>query len=116
MQSLLDAPPVAPIRVERWPTELPLLALVVVVSIALWFVICISIIGAVYAVLIALFLMFSQIAFVAHLRGSAVRLGPDQFPDLHRRVEDLAARVEKLETAQKSTVPSSVSSLKKSTR
>lgn len=93
MQSLIDAPPVEPIRVERWPTELPLLVLVVSASIALWFVICISIIGAIYAGLIAVFLMFSQIAFVAHLRGSAVRLGPDQFPDLHRRVEELAARV-----------------------
>jgi len=52
----------------------------------------VSIFGLIYVALIGLFLFFAHLAFVTHIRGSAVRLGPEQFPELHRRVEELAAR------------------------
>ena len=81
-----------PVQVERWPTEIPLLVLVALAATGLWFFIIFSIIGLVYAVMIGLLLFFSHLGFIAYLRGSAVRLGPDQFPDLHRRVEELSAR------------------------
>lgn len=62
---------VAPVRVDPWPSEGPLLVLVLVVS----------------------FVFVSRLIFIAHLRGSAVRLGPGQFLELYRRVEDLARRI-----------------------
>jgi hypothetical protein len=34
-----------------------------------------------------------NIAFVTSIRGSAVHLGPEQFPELHARVEELARRL-----------------------
>ena len=81
-----------PVHVERWPTEIPLLIFVGLAAACLWVLIAVSIIGLIYGLFIGLFLFLSQIAFVAHVRGSAVRLGPDQFPDLYRRVQDLSAR------------------------
>ncbi len=81
-----------PAQVERWPSEIPLLVLVALAAAGIWFFLVFSIIGVLYAALIGLFLFFTHLGFVAHLRGSAVRLGPDQFPELHRRVQELAAR------------------------
>ena len=39
------------------------------------------------------FMVLTNIAFVTVVRGSAVRLGPEQFPELHARVEELARRM-----------------------
>lgn len=86
------APEAEPIVVERWPSEVPLLVLVAVAAAGLWALFAISIIGIIYAFFIALFLFASHVAFIAHVRGSAVHLGPDQFPDLYRRVQHLAGR------------------------
>ena len=82
--------PPAPIQVGAWPTEKPLFILVLLVSLGLWALLAISIIGLAYVALIGLFLFFVHLAFVTHLRGSAVRLGPAQFPELHARVQELA--------------------------
>src|SRR5687767_13792824 len=79
-------------RVERWPTEIPLFVLVVLASIAIWGLLVISIIGVVYALMIAVFLFFSHVVFITHVRGSAVRLGPEQFPELWNRVVELSRR------------------------
>jgi Zn-dependent protease with chaperone function len=81
-----------PIVVQRWPTELPLLALVAISAAAIWALLFLSLIGFVYAFFIGLFLFFAHLGFIAYVRGSAVRLGPDQFPEIHRRVQELCAR------------------------
>jgi len=83
----------ATVQVEPWPTEHPLFALVLSVSLLMWLVIAVSILGLVYVALIAVGLLIAQAAYVAYVRGSAVRLGPDQFPELHARVVELATRV-----------------------
>ena len=80
------------ITVDRWPSERNYYALVVVASLALWAALCVSIIGIAYAGLLAIFFFVAHVGFVAHLRGSAVRLGPEQMPELHARVEAIAAR------------------------
>ena len=82
------------IRPDRWPTEMPLFVAVLVISILMWVALIVSVVGIVYAVLLGLFFFVSHLAFVAHLRGSGVRLGPDQFPVLHQRIHDLAAAME----------------------
>jgi Zn-dependent protease with chaperone function len=83
-------PPGQQLQVASWPTEKPLFVLVLLLSLGLWGVLAISIIGLAYVALIGLFLFFVHLAFVTHLRGSAVRLGPAQFPELHARVQELA--------------------------
>ncbi len=85
-------PPAATITVDRWPSERNLFALVVLASIGIWVALCFSIIGIVYAGFFAVFFFLAHVGFVAHLRGSAVRLGPDQMPELHARVESIARR------------------------
>jgi Zn-dependent protease with chaperone function len=80
------------VRVERWPTEGPLFVLVVVAAVALWGLLAVSVLGLVYVGLIGLFLFFTHVVLVTHIRGSAVRLGTDQFPELHERVLELASQ------------------------
>jgi Zn-dependent protease with chaperone function len=83
---------VGPLRVEPWPTELPLRILVTLFAVGIWLLLAITIFGFLYAALIGVFLFFVHLAFITHLRGSAVRLGPQQFPELYARVTALAQR------------------------
>jgi Zn-dependent protease with chaperone function len=80
------------VRIERWPSEGPLYGGVVVASLVLWGLLVISLIGFAYAVLIGAFFFLAHVGFVAHVRGNGVRLGPDQFPELHARVVELSQR------------------------
>ena len=81
------------VEVERWPTERPLFFLVLISSIVLWILFTISIIGIVYAGMLGVFFFVSHVVFITHLRGSAVRLGPEQMPELYDRVEYLSQRI-----------------------
>ena len=83
----------ASIPLRRWPSERPLRFVVILVALLLWPVIAHSTIGIVYAIGFGIFFFLTHLAFIAHLRGSAVRLGPEQLPDLYRRVEELSAQV-----------------------
>lgn len=78
---------------ERWPSELPLRIFVILASLAIWAILALSIFGLIYAVFIALFLFATHVVFVTHVRGSAVRLGPKQFPELWHRVVELSQAV-----------------------
>jgi Zn-dependent protease with chaperone function len=80
------------VRVERWPTELVLRFVVTLLAIGIWILLTFSIIGIIYAVLIGIFLFTAHLALIAHIRGSAVRLRPEQFPELHQRVQTIAAQ------------------------
>mgnify|MGYP003390735096 CR=1 FL=1 len=66
------APSERGVEVERWPSELPLFVLVLAASLGLWLLLALTILGLVYAVLIGVVLFFAHVAFVTHLRGSAV--------------------------------------------
>ena len=79
-----------PIQIPSWPSEKPLFVLIVLFSVGIWALLAISILGLAYVALIGLFLFFVHLAFVTHLRGSAVRLGPTQFPELYARLQELA--------------------------
>ena len=84
--------PVESVTIERWPSERPLFALALVVSIGLWLLALLSIIGIIYAGIFGLFFFLIHLGFIAHVRGSAVRLGPEQFPELHQQVARMAVR------------------------
>src|SRR5205085_12502212 len=79
--------------VVRWETEITLLVLVILTSIVLWIMLAVSIIGILYAVLFAVFFFFTHVALIARLRGSSIKLGPDQLPRLHARVEAMAMQL-----------------------
>lgn len=84
----------APIRVDEWPSETPLYVVSILVSLLLWALLAISIIGLFYIVFFGVFFAIAHLLFVTHVRGNGVRLGPDQFPELHERVQELARRME----------------------
>ncbi len=81
------------IEVARWPSERPLFLLAMLVSLVLWVVLIVSIVGLFYAIIFGVLFFVMHLAFVAHVRGSAVRLGPDQFPEIHAAVERIARRM-----------------------
>lgn len=77
-------------RIERWPSEIPLLLLVALAAVGIWLLLAFSIVGIFYAVFLALFFFLAHVLMVTHIRGSAVRLGPSQLPELYQRVEALS--------------------------
>jgi hypothetical protein len=79
------------IDVNRWPSEGPLFLLALVVALALGLVAIVSVINLFYAAVFGALFFVMHLAFIAHVRGSAVRLGPNQFPELHAAVERIAA-------------------------
>ena len=81
------------IKVEPWPMEKPLLWLVGVFSFFVWFALILSLFGIIYIGLIGVVLFVGHVVFIAHVKGSGVKLGPDQFPDLHQAVDRLARRM-----------------------
>ena len=85
-----STPAFASPKIERWSSEKPLFVCVVLAALAIWALLAVSIIGVIYALMIAVFLFFSHVIFIAHIRGSGVRLGPEQFPDLWERVVTLS--------------------------
>jgi Zn-dependent protease with chaperone function len=78
--------PANTLRVERWPTELPLFVVTALASIVIWILLCVSVIGLMYIVMFGIFFSLAHLIFVAHVRGSGVKLGPEQFPALHESV------------------------------
>src|SRR5205085_8706928 len=88
-----SAPDISPIVVQPWPSEQPLFALAGLVAVGLWVLIVFTVIPLVYAVFLGLFFGLMRLGFIAHVRGSAVRLGPEQFPELHGTVERLVGRM-----------------------
>lgn len=81
------------INVSPWPTETTLFVLVFFSAITMWAFLVVSIIGFIYAAMLGIFFFVSHVAFITHLRGSAVRLGPEQMPDLYDRVQQLSRRI-----------------------
>lgn len=79
--------------VEPWPSERPLFALSLLIALAIWLLAVVTIVGIVYAAMFGLFFFVMHLAFIAHVRGSGVRLGPDQFPELHADVERIAHKL-----------------------
>ncbi len=81
------------IQVEPWPTERPLAVVVGLFSALIWILLAVSIVGLIYVLALGLFFFFAHVIFIAHVRGNAVRLGPNQFPDLYASVENLSRRM-----------------------
>ena len=74
MESAAPPPPSSPVRVERWPSEIPLLVFVALASAAIWLLLAATLFGLVYALAIGVFLFFAHLLFVTHVVGSGVKL------------------------------------------
>jgi Zn-dependent protease with chaperone function len=81
------------VNVRRWPSERPLFALVLVTAIGIWIALAVSLIGIAYAAFLMVFFFIIHLSFITYLRGNAVRLGPDQMPELYERIVTLSKRV-----------------------
>lgn len=83
----------APIRIEPWPSERGLAAVVWIVALSTWLFLAFSLGGILYALLIGAFFFVAQLLFIARVRGSAVRVSPEQLPELYECVRELSARI-----------------------
>lgn len=73
---------------------MPLRVTIIVISLLIWGLLILGSfgLGLIYVVLIAAFLFLVQVGFIAHIRGTAVKIGEDQFPELHRTIVDYSQR------------------------
>ncbi|ACL66455.1 peptidase M48 Ste24p [Anaeromyxobacter dehalogenans 2CP-1] len=75
------------------PKEKPLFVAGAIFSGLVWLVAVVSVVGLLYALLGALFVLGAHALFLAHVRTNAVRVDERQLPDLHARVKAAAARL-----------------------
>lgn len=81
------------VQVEKHETEPIYFAIVLILSIVMWILLTVSVIGIIYLGLIALFFFVTHIGFIAYVRGNAVRISADQFPELNNRITELSKRI-----------------------
>jgi Zn-dependent protease with chaperone function len=81
------------IKVTPSAGENPLRVALLIVGIALWIVIVLSVIGLVYGLMLGAFLFFAHMSLIAHVRGSSIKLGPHQMPEIYARVVELSRRI-----------------------
>lgn len=77
----------------RSPKERPLFILGVIFSSIAWLVVVVSIVGLVYGLLGALFVLCAHALFLAHVRANGVKVDERQLPELHARAKAAAARL-----------------------
>lgn len=66
---------------------------VLIISVLAWLSLAISIIGIFYAALFGFFLWLGNGLLTAHLRAEAVRVGPNQLPELDATFKEVCARL-----------------------
>ena len=68
--------------------EPTLFAIALVISLIVWMVIIVGTLGLalIYVLFGFIFYLFIQSAFISYIKGTGVRITPEQFPDLHSRV------------------------------
>jgi Zn-dependent protease with chaperone function len=86
-------PSAGSIAVSPAAAEVPLRTVVFVIGIALWIVFIVSIIGLVYGLILGLVFFFAHLMLIAHVRGSSIKLGPQQMPEIYNRVVSIAQRI-----------------------
>jgi len=85
--------PSGAITVTPNAAEAPLRVSLLVIGMTLWLVFILSLVGLAYGILLGLFFFFAHMSLIAHLRGSSIKLGPNQMPELYGRVVELSRRI-----------------------
>jgi len=78
-----------------YSNEKRLFAIALVISLLAWLAIVAGTFGValIYVVFGYVFYLFAQSAFISYLRGHAAQITAEQFPDLHQRIAQAAARL-----------------------
>lgn len=92
-ESPRSVPQKAGIVVKPSAGETPLRILMFVIAAILWIAFIVSVIGLVYGIMLGVFFFFAHLILIAHVRGSSVKLGPQQMPALYNRAVDIAQRI-----------------------
>lgn len=66
---------------------------VLIISVLVWLGLAVSIVGLIYAAFFGLIIWFGNGLLIAYLRAEAVRVGPDQLPELDATFKDVCARL-----------------------
>ena len=97
---MLQPPPLAPVppvglSLQTLPVskENNYFAWVLIISIVAWLALAITIFGIFYAALFGFFLWLGNGLLTAYLRAEAIRVGPDQLPELAATFQDVCARL-----------------------
>ena len=77
----------------RTPSEKKYFVLAFIVSTIAWLVIVATIFGMLYGILIGLFLFAVHALWIAHIKGNAVRVSKDQFPEIYQRVSEASRKL-----------------------
>jgi Zn-dependent protease with chaperone function/Tfp pilus assembly major pilin PilA len=75
--------------------ETPLFVISLVISLLVWLLLILGTLGIalIYVLFFFIFYLFAHSAVIAHIRGTAVRITPEQFPDLYQRVERCCQKI-----------------------
>lgn len=82
-----------PLNVKPHPAETPLFFVALIASIGFAILLVLSMIGAIYALFFIIFFFLVQVVFITHIRGSTIRLGEKQLPDVYARVATLSKKI-----------------------
>lgn len=74
--------------------ETPYFVISVIISIFIYLIVMLSIIGIGIALVLFAFILFSNAIMIGNIRGNGVRVSEKQFPDIYERVVELAGQME----------------------
>lgn len=77
----------------RSRSERSLYQLCVLISLVVWAVVVVTIVGLVYGLLIGLFLFIAHALFIAHIKGNGVKLSETQLPEIYRKVVEASQKL-----------------------
>lgn len=79
-----------------YKTEKPLFKIALTLSIIFWLALIVGTVGValIYILFFFLFYLFAQSAFISYLKGTAVKITPEQFPDLYERIAACCTRLD----------------------
>jgi Zn-dependent protease with chaperone function/type II secretory pathway pseudopilin PulG len=76
--------------------EPALFAISLIISLVVWLVLVLGTFGIalIYVLFFYIFYLFVQSAFISRIKGTAVRITPEQFPDLNARIEKCCTKLQ----------------------
>jgi Zn-dependent protease with chaperone function len=78
-----------------YANEPPLFKISLAISVVAWLLLLVGTLGIAlfYALLFFVVYLFAQSGLIAYIKGNAVRITPEQYPDLYRRLQACAERI-----------------------
>ncbi|HVV51161.1 MAG TPA: M48 family metallopeptidase [Polyangia bacterium] len=77
----------------RTSRERVLFGISAVFSAVIWALVCVSLIGLAYGLLVAIAVMMAHALLLAHVTGNGVRVSSAQLPEIHQKVQEAARKL-----------------------